>query len=56
LWRRGPLSLKDQLEMIYDLVHEFIIFDKRDNAPCPTAFGIDERIDFIDLLYLPLPL
>jgi len=32
------LSLKGQFEVVDNLVYDFIIFDKGDNAHCPTAF------------------
>jgi len=43
--RRGPGGLKSQIEMFDDLVYDFIIFNKGNNAHGSPAFGTDKGID-----------
>jgi len=42
LRRRGPGSLKGQIKMFDDLVYDFVIFNKGNNAHGSPAFRTDE--------------
>jgi len=51
LRRRGPGSLKGQIKVFDDLVYDFMVFNKGNNAHGSPAFGTDKGVDLIDLLY-----
>jgi len=55
LRRRRPFSLKGQFKVFDDLVYDFVIFNKGNNAHGPPAFGTDEEIielrDFVELSF-----
>jgi len=49
LWRRRPLGLEAELEMVDDLIDNLRPFDKRYTSQLATTGRAQQRVHFIDL-------